>query len=143
MVQLNTRRGSPTSRSVLDDYMRKNSAANVPLRGELQVSGGNRRHQIVQNLVGDCLVKRAFIPIRPEVELEALEFDAELVGNAIDRHGREIRLPSEGAQTGEFRDLKVNEVVAPWRRILEGVERFAWRGRHSFRWQYALQSRLL
>ncbi len=53
-------------------------------------------------MVGHGFVKCPFIAIRPYVELEALELDADLVRNVVESKGGEIRLPGLGAQAGNF-----------------------------------------
>jgi hypothetical protein len=47
----------------------------------------------------------------PDVELQALQLDAELVGDVIEHQHREIRLPGLGTEAGEFRNFHVNQVV--------------------------------
>jgi hypothetical protein len=78
-----------------------------------------------------------FVAEAPDVELEAFQLDAELVGDVIQRQHGEIRLPGLGTEAGEFRDFHVDLVIPVRRGVGEGFERlggglFLWAG-HAVR----------
>jgi len=83
--------------------------------------GATGGHQVVQDLIGDVLVKNPLVAEGLEIELEALEFDAERTGNVSNHHRAEIRLAGLGAEAGELGGLVLDEVFALRVRIGEGL----------------------
>ena len=64
------------------------------MRTEARVGGFD---DVVEDGVGDLLVERALVAVAPkEVHLQALELDAELVGNHVDGEVREVGLAGPG-----------------------------------------------
>src|SRR5690349_2587226 len=93
--------------------------------GDPERSRGHRGHQVVANAVGHSLVERAFIAIAPQVQLEALELDAQLIGHVVDQDRCEIRLPGHRAQARELGALELDMVVAPRPGVCERLQLFA------------------
>ena len=67
-------------------------------------------------------MKGALVAIRPEIELERLEFEIGPIGDVVERERGEVGLTGEGAQAGEFGRLDVNDVVAFRGGVCEGLE---------------------
>src|SRR6185295_2523403 len=110
-------RRSPITLSVLGDNRRVDSAAHVEVGGETQKARLQGRREEVRNLVRDRLVEGAAIAEGPDVELERLELDAELVGNVLEFERCEIRLARARAQARELRDAHADRIVATRLRI--------------------------
>src|SRR5690242_19967099 len=91
----------------------------------------HRRHQVVQDAIGDGLVKRPLVTIRPEVELPRLELHAERVGDVFDAQGGEVRLAGLRAQAGELRGLEADLVVPLGLGVGKGLEGLAGLRRHG------------
>ena len=81
-------------------------------------------HEVVEDLVRHRLVEGAFVPVRPEIELEALELHAERVGNVPDPDRREIRLAGPRTEARELGALEGNLVVPSGLRVGKGLDRF-------------------
>src|SRR5262249_6107849 len=89
------------------------------------------RDQVVENAVGHSFMECAFVPIRPQVQLEAFQFHAALVGHVANLDRRKVRLPGEGAKAGELGAVEGDFVVPLGRRIGEGFEGFRGLSRHA------------
>lgn len=76
--------------------------------------------QIVQNIIGQVLVKDAFVAVTLEIKLERFKLDAELVGAIRDMDRAEIRLAGLGAKAGEFRTIDLDIIVLLRMRIIKG-----------------------
>ena len=87
--------------------------------------------QIVQDFVGHGFVKGAFIPVTPEIELEALQLHAEFVRDVGNPYDCKIRLAGFWADTGKFRAVKADFVVAFWTGVGEDLKAFGRFGRHG------------
>ena len=48
--------------------------------------------EVIADLIRDRFVERAFVAVAPQVELQALELDAQLVRHVVDEDRGEIRL---------------------------------------------------
>ncbi len=129
--QIDARRGCPARLTVFRDDVGEDAAAHVELGGQPHEPGLRRGDEVVQDAVGHRFVKGAFIAEGPDVELEAFQFHAFLVGDVIQIERGEIRLPGLGAQAGEFGDFHVDVKIAPGLRIVEGFEGFAGLTRHG------------
>src|SRR5205814_8196405 len=81
-----------------------------------------RAHQVVEDTVGDRLVECSFVAEAPQVELERLQLDAELVGHVGDADGGEIRLARHRAQAGELRALEADFIIPLRLGIRESLE---------------------
>ena len=57
--------------------------------------------EIVENFIDHRLVKRAFVAIGPEIELERLELNADCVRHVGDPDGGEVGLRSEERRVGK------------------------------------------
>src|SRR4029077_8629176 len=90
-------------------------------------------HEIVKNAVRDRFVKRALVPIRSEVKLERLTFDAKAFGNVIDVYSGKIRLAGDRTNRSEIVCFEMNPVIAPGRGIWKGLKPGLVRGRWNFR----------
>ena len=69
--------------AMLRHHIGEYPAAHVELGGqahEARLGGGD---QIIEDAVGDVLVKMPFIAERPDVELEAFEFDALFIRDVV------------------------------------------------------------
>src|SRR5262249_26825959 len=85
--------------------------------------------EIVEYAVGHGLVEGPGVAEGPDVELQALQLDAQPVRHVVENERREVRLARLRAQTGEFRYFHVYPVVPRGLRIGEGGEppaRFCW-----------------
>src|SRR5262249_49322656 len=91
--------------------------------------------QIIEDAVGDGFVKSALVAVRPYVQLQALQFHAQAIGDVVEHEGREVGLTGARAQASKFRYFHVNPVVARERGIDECfrlARRLGWRfGWHS------------
>lgn len=87
--------------------------------------------KIIQDAIGDRLVEGTFVSKTPQIELEALEFDAFLRGTVANLDGGEIRLTRLGAQAGELRAREVDLVRALGLGVGEDLELLGGRRRHS------------
>jgi hypothetical protein len=97
---------------MFDHDIGENASANIPASRELEISRCNGGDEIVKNPVRDSLVKSALVAKGPKIELQALEFNAPLIGNAVNCHGCKIWLPRERTEACKFRHLKMNQVIA-------------------------------
>ena len=86
------------------------------------MTGLHRFHEIIQDLVRDRLMERAFVPVAPEIELETFQLHTEFVGYVTNMDCREIRLTGLGAKTREFRTIHLNIIIPAGIRILEDLE---------------------
>ncbi len=86
------------------------------------VAGLHRLHKIIQDLIGNSLVKRPFITIAPEIELEAFQFHAKFVGHVRNMDRRKIWLAGLGTKAREFRTFHLNIVIPAGIRIFEDLE---------------------
>lgn len=78
--------------------------------------------QIVENLIGDRLVKVPLLAEGPEIEFERLELDTELIGNVFNVNAREVGLTRLGADTRELRAIEVDRVFSARVGIWECLE---------------------
>ena len=79
-------------------------------------------HKIVKNAVRDRFVKRALIPIRSEIKLERLTFDAKAVRHVIDIDSGKIRLTCDWTNRSEIVRFEMNSVIPTGRGIRESLE---------------------
>src|SRR5262245_3810333 len=116
---------------VLDRDHGVDAAAHVEIADHRHRFWTARVHQIVQDLVHNFLVKGSFTAKRPEVELERLEFDAQLIRHVANANRREVGLARARADTGKFRAFHADLVVPLGPRVGKGFEIFARNSRHQ------------
>src|SRR5687768_2882682 len=85
----------------------------------------DRGYEVVANLVRYRFVERALIAVAPQVELQALELDAQGVRNVIDRDRCEVGLSGHRAQAGELGTFKRDVIVATRLRVCERLQLLA------------------
>ena len=100
---------------ILGSDSERNSAAGRKLRGYDCLAWRACFYEIVEDTVGDRLIKGALVPIRREIKLEGFAFDAEAVWHVIDVDPGKIRLPCDWTNRSEIVRLKMYPVIAPGR----------------------------
>ncbi len=80
------------------------------------------RDKVVQNRIDHRFVENPFIPIREEIELQTLHFDARLVWNVPNRDRRKVRLTRDRADARELRKHEFDLIIALGPRIRERFE---------------------
>lgn len=113
---------------MLSNDGRENAPAHVELGGQAHESWSRSSDQIIENLIRNRLVKRTLVTVRPDIQLEALEFYAFAIGNIIKVQSGKIGLTGFGTKTGEFGNLHTNQKIPFRMRVLErfqGYFRFA------------------
>ena len=113
------------------DHPGVNPAPDIEFAAETHEARASGPNQIVQDPIGDRLMKGAFVPIGPDVLLQGLKFHAAFIRDVFEGEFREVRLPRLGAETGEFRDLDANGVIALRGRVGKGVQFSTWDARHG------------
>ena len=96
------------------------TAADVKVAFDLKLPRIDGRDNIVGDAIGDCFVERTFVPIGPEVELEALELNAELIWYIRDLYVSKVWLSGFGAETCELWAVKEDLVILCFCGIGEG-----------------------
>lgn len=109
---------------MLGDYACEDATANVELCREAHEPGACNGYKIIQNLVCHCLMKRAFVAVRPDIQLQAFQFDAFAICYVIEIQGCEIGLAGFGAQASEFRDLHANQEIPAGVRVWKSLQHF-------------------
>ena len=71
-----------------------NSAADVEFRPQAHEPWMGCARQVVEKAVAHVLVKVSLVAVRPEIQFERFEFDAQPIRNVLQRQGGEIRLSS-------------------------------------------------
>jgi hypothetical protein len=84
------------------------SPSHVELGRQAQESRCQNGDQIVAYPVGYRFVIRAFIAVRPDIELEGLQFNARSIRYVFEKHFSEVGLTGFRAQAGEFRHANPN-----------------------------------
>jgi hypothetical protein len=97
------------------------TAANVERPFDRHSSRREQADEVIEDAIGHCLVEMPLIAERPEVELEALELDAERIGYIGDVQRREVGLPGHGADAGELGGFEADLIIALRRRIGESL----------------------
>src|SRR4051812_17803404 len=87
--QLHARLRRPALLAVLGDDVGVDAATHVPLGRDAHEARAGRGDDVVQDGVGDLLVERALVAVAPHVHLQALELDAQVVADHVDREVRE------------------------------------------------------
>ena len=68
--------------------------------------------EIVQDVIGQCLVKNASVTKALHIDLQTLEFNAGLVGTVLDGDLTEIGLARLGTDTGKLRASNCDGIVS-------------------------------
>src|SRR3989338_3028240 len=76
-------------------------------------------------------MERPFLAVGPQVKLQGLQLDTELILNIANPDGGEVRLSGARANAGKFGTFHIDLVVPCGPRIGKSFERFAGRGRHG------------
>ena len=109
-------------------HSQRDPTARGKLRGHDCFARRASFHEVIENAVGHCFVKRALAPIRSQIKLKRFAFDAEMVGHVVDVDPGEIGLARDGTKAGEIVGLEMNVIIAP-RWIWKCFQpRFSWRG---------------
>ena len=107
---------------IFDAHRKRDSAARGELRGDDRFARSACFHKIVQDPVRDRFVKRALVPIRSEIKLERLTFDAKAFRNVIDVYSGKIRLAGDRTNRSEIVRFEMNAVIAAGRGIWESLK---------------------
>ena len=100
----------------------RDSAPGGKLRGHDRLARCTCFYEIVQNAVRYCFVEGALVPIRSEIKLERLAFDAKTIRNVIDVDPGKIRLARDWANRSEIVRFEMNPVIPPGRGIWKSLE---------------------
>ena len=100
----------------------EDAAANFPHRFDGDSSRRKRPHEIIKDGVCDRLVEGTFVTVRPDVHLEAFEFDEKLIRHIGNANRREIRLTRDGADAGQFVGFAEDLVVTALFRVGDSDE---------------------
>src|SRR5207248_7566637 len=111
ILPIAARRGKSTV-GISCDHDRVDSTANEEVADHFAPPRLQRADQVVEDPVGDRLVEGAFVPVAPEVELEALQLHAGAIRHVRDLDGGKVRLAGHGADAGELRALEPDFVIA-------------------------------
>ena len=87
--------------------------------------GSSDGHQVVEDRVGDVLVKNALVAEALQVELQALQLDALLVGRVRDRERAEVGLAGLRAHRRELRRDDLDLVIAVGKLVFERFQQVA------------------
>src|SRR6202034_702496 len=82
--QLHRRGGEPAGSAVFGHHRGVNAPAHVEFGQNPHESGGRRRYQILQDLVGHRFVECAAVAERPDVEFQRLQLDASQVWHVLE-----------------------------------------------------------
>ena len=115
--------GRPARSLMLRDDVGVNPAAHVPARRDSRKSRRNRRHNFVQHIIGDLLMKRADAAKAPHVQLERFQLNAQLVGDVLNGQVRKVGLSRQRAVAREFRNLDVNQIIPCRMGVHKSVQR--------------------
>lgn len=106
------------------------SAANVKFSADAHEIGRDRAYDIVQNFIGDRLVKCALIAERPHVQLERFQFHTQFARHVFDVERSEIRLPGLRTEAGKLGNGEANSVIPVGLGIGKSLQVFTWFCRH-------------
>ena len=108
------------------------AATHLPDGFDRHASGHRGPEQIVEDLIGDCLVERSLIAVAPQVHLETLQFDEKLVGYVGDSNRGEIGLACHGAKAGHLIGFTHDFVVSTRLGVRDRDEVFGRLAKHEF-----------
>ena len=107
---------------VLGANSERDSAASRELCGHNCLARRACFYEIVQDAVRDRFIEGALIPIRSQIKLERLAFDAETVRDVIDINPGKVRLARDWTNRSEVVGFEMNPVIAAWHGILESLQ---------------------
>src|SRR3990172_183515 len=110
---------------------RVNPPADVEIGNQLHRPWLARPDQIVQDTIRDRFVKMAFVPERPEVELERFQLNAQPVRHISQGEGCEVGLASPRAEAGKVGGGDLDLVVTPGFGVGNGFDLSRWLRRHG------------
>ena len=82
----------------------------------------NDLYKVIENSIGDVFVEDTFVAKFLKIELEALQFHAELVGDIFENQRSKVGLASLGADRGKFRAMDLNRVGPTGEGVFETFE---------------------
>ena len=95
--------------------LRTNSECDSAPRGELRgydrLAWRTRFHEIVQNAVRYRFVEGTLIPIRREIKLKRLAFDAQTIRDVIDVYPAKIRLAGDWTNRSEIIRFEMYPII--------------------------------
>ena len=107
---------------MLGDDGSKNAAAHIELGDQAHESGLRGSDEVVENLICYRFVKCAFVAVRPDIQLQALELDTFAIGNVVKVQGGKIGLTGFWAKAGELGNLHADQKI-PFRvRVRESFQ---------------------
>src|SRR4051812_26522249 len=93
---------------------------------DVTFDGVERRHQIIENPVGDMFMEYTFVAIRPQIQFERFRLHNFLIRHITDSDGGEVRLPCHRADAGEFWTLQRDRILPSRMLVGEGLKDFTW-----------------
>ena len=114
----------PARFALFGHHVGEDAAAHVEFCGEAHEARLEGGDQVVQDAVGDSFVEMPLVAERPDIQLEAFQFDALLVRDVIQHQCGKVGLAGFGAQAGKFWDLHMDMVVPQRARVGEGFQGF-------------------
>lgn len=89
---------------------------------ELEPPGFEGGDEVIRDPVADRFVKGSLVPVGPEIELEALQLHAELIGDVTDLDPGEIGLAGPRTEAGELRAIQMDFIGAIWIGIWKNLQ---------------------
>lgn len=99
-----------------------NAPADIKIGFDRHPSWAGGLYEIVKDPVRNRLMEGAFVTVAPEIKLQAFQLNTEFVRKVSDSDRRKVRLSGLRTQTGEFRTIQVNLIIATWIGVLEYLE---------------------
>lgn len=78
------------------------AASALPVGDDFHVLGVHHLGEVITNLIGDRFIENTLIAEALQIQLQALEFDAQILGDEANRHRAKVGMPGLGAGAGEF-----------------------------------------
>lgn len=129
--QVHPRHGLPAWLTMFGDDIGENAAAHIELGSQAHEARLCGLDQIIENAVGDVLVKMPLVAKSPDVQLQAFKLDAGFVGDVVEIKRGEIWLAGFGAQAGEFGDFHVDMKITLGFGVGKGFQDAGRRGGHG------------
>ena len=97
---------------MLSDDGRENATAHIKPGDQAHESWPRGGDQVIQNLIGNRFVKSSFVAIRPDVQLQAFEFDTFAISYVVKIQGGKIGLTGFGTKAGELGNLHADQKIS-------------------------------